>query len=334
MDIKKLNLNEEFFNRFKYNDIKDDLTNAISRKYFVEYIDYLISNKISFNLISFDIDKLKIFNDDNDYKIGDLLIKKLMDIISNYLDTYSSIGRLDGDEVSIIIKGEFSYDEKWSLLRRIHQETRKPIKILDKEYLITLTSGLVAYPENANDTESLLRLLDKSIYRGKTKGGNCYIIYSNTRHKELSLKPDISMIEKINKIKGLFIDFKNKDILLDSLSLIKDLINNSDGAAFYFKHKLIQSNDLIMNLNNLDIELIDELYPLGFIKVNAVSELDNDSYLYQYLNANNIKAAILIKTKLKKETGYLMVYSRHNKRWNENGIVLAQCLSDYLSFNV
>ena len=35
MDIKKLNLNEEFFNRFKYNDIKDDLTNAISRKYFI-----------------------------------------------------------------------------------------------------------------------------------------------------------------------------------------------------------------------------------------------------------------------------------------------------------
>ena len=52
------------------------------------------------------------------------------------------------------------------------------------------------------------------------------------------------------------------------------------------------------------------------------------------MKANEMKSCLLFKMKIKKEDALLMVYSKHNKPWNENDIVLTQCLSDYLSFNL
>ena len=331
MDIKEFNLKEEYFNNYSYDDIKDNLTNTISRKFFLDYLNYLISKNTPFNLFSFDIDNLKLFNNDNDYTKGDLLINKLIDIISKKLPDLSVIGRLDGDEISVILKGELSYDEKWSLLRLIHQETRKPINILGTDYLVTLTSGLVSYPENASDSATILKLLDKAIYRGKSKGGNCYIIYSNTRHKDLTLKPEITMIEKINRIKSL----SNKDMknLLDNaLVLIKELIN-VDGSIFFSDNKINHANNLIMNMENINLDYIHEEYGNKIIRVNSVTELEDD-YLVNFLKTYNIKSCLIINTKLKKNNGLLMVYSKHNKVWNENDIVLLQYLSDYLSFHL
>ena len=333
MTFEDFNLKEEFFNNFSYDEIKDSLTGSINRQYLLKYMSYLIDNNIPFNLISFDIDKLKLFNSDNGHLNGDLLIKKLIDIILPLLPNNSIIGKLDGDEISIVIKGEYSYDEKWSLLRSIHQETRKPIIINDKSYLVTLTSGLVSYPENSNNLEELLKLLDKALYRGKSKGGNCYIIYSNTRHKDLTLKPEITMIEKINKIKNVFNNSKKKELLDNTLSLIKDLLN-VDGAIFFSKNNICHANNIIMTLDNIDIDVINQEYNDDIIKINSISELDDLSYLFKFMKANEMKSCLIFKMKIKKEDTLLMVYSKHNKPWNENDIVLTQCLSDYLSFNL
>ena len=333
MTFEDFNLKEEFFNNFSYDEIKDSLTDTINRQYLLKYMSYLIDNNIPFNLISFDIDKLKLFNSDNGHLNGDLLIKKLIDIILPLLPKNSIIGKLDGDEISIVIKGEYSYDEKWSLLRSIHQETRKPIIINDKSYLVTLTSGLVSYPENSNNLEELLKLLDKALFRGKSKGGKCYIIYSNTRHKDLTLKPEITMIEKINKIKNVFNNSKKKELLDNTLSLIKDLLN-VDGAIFFSKNNVCHANNIIMTLDNIDIDVINQEYNDDIIKVNSISELDDLSYLFKFMKANEMKSCLIFKMKIKKEDTLLMVYSKHNKSWNENDIVLTQYLSDYLSFNL
>ena len=333
MAIKDFNLKEEFFNNFSYDEIKDSTTNSINRCYLLKYISYLIDNNIPFNLISFDIDKLKLFNSDNGHLNGDLLINKLIDIILPLLPKNSIIGKLDGDEITFVIKDEYSYDEKWSLLRSIHQETRKPIIINDKSYLITLTSGLVSYPENSNNLEELLKLLDKALYRGKSKGGNCYIIYSNTRHKDLTLKPEITMIEKINKIKNVFNNSKKKKLLDNSLSVIRDLLN-IDGAIFFSKNDVSHANNIIMTLDNIDIDVINSIYNEDIIKVNSISELEDDGYLFKFMKTNEMKSCLIFKVKIKKEDTLLMVYSKHNKSWNENDIVLAQYLSDYLSFKL
>ena len=333
MTIKDFNLKEEFFNNFSYDEIKDSTTNSINRCYLLKYISYLIDNNIPFNLISFDIDKLKLFNSDNGHLNGDLLINKLIDIILPLLPENSIIGKLDGDEITFVIKSEYSYDEKWSLLRTIHQETRKPIIINDKSYLITLTSGLVSYPENSNNLEELLKLLDKALYRGKSKGGNCYIIYSNTRHKDLTLKPEITMIEKINKIKNVFNNSKKKELLDNSLSVIRDLLN-IDGAIFFSKNEVSHANNIIMTLDNIDIDVINQEYNEDIIKVNSISELDDLSYLFKFMKANEMKSCLIFKVKIKKEDNLLLVYSKHNKSWNENDIVLTQYLSDYLTFKL
>lgn len=42
---------------------------------------------------------------------------------------------------------------------------------------VTATLGSASYPENATDFELLFGIMDKALYRGKSKGRNCFIIY-------------------------------------------------------------------------------------------------------------------------------------------------------------
>jgi hypothetical protein len=51
----------------------------------------------------------------------------------------------------------------------------------------TATIGSAAYPEDATDYDGLFALVDKTLYRGKSKGRNCYIIYIASKHAHLEI---------------------------------------------------------------------------------------------------------------------------------------------------
>ena len=141
------------------------------------------------------------------------------------------------------------------------------------------------------------------------------------------------MIEKINKIKNVFNNSKKKELLDNSLSVIRDLLN-IDGAIFFSKNEVSHANNIIMTLDNIDIDVINQEYNDDIIKVNSISELDDLSYLFKFMKANEMKSCLIFKVKIKKEDNLLLVYSKHNKSWNENDIVLTQYLSDYLTFKL
>ncbi len=52
---------------------------------------------------------------------------------------------------------------------------------------VTATLGSASYPENATDFELLFGIMDKALYRGKSKGRNCFIIYVLEKHMYLDM---------------------------------------------------------------------------------------------------------------------------------------------------
>jgi GGDEF domain-containing protein len=53
---------------------------------------------------------------------------------------------------------------------------RQIVSVLGKKIFSTATVGCAIYPKDADSYADLFALVDKTLYRGKSKGRNCFII--------------------------------------------------------------------------------------------------------------------------------------------------------------
>lgn len=113
--------------------------------------------------------KLDIFNRINEvfgYENTDLLLKKLADILTNYVGKNSIVGRLNTDKFAIIIEpiGDLKVEK---LAQTILKNIQKGFWINNQEIFITASIGIACYPHDAKDIETLLRHCKQAIKHNK-----------------------------------------------------------------------------------------------------------------------------------------------------------------------
>lgn len=151
-----------------------------------------------------DVDFFKNINDRYGHVFGDEVLKKVASSIERKLGDRGLIGRIGGDEFLFIVKtdGTEERDVK-PFLRDIKLELQNCTIQGIEGIHISITIGAVASPTYGRDYEELYKLADKALYRGKSKGRDCHIIYDVLKHGSIdtSLKSDIKAIEPGEGIK-------------------------------------------------------------------------------------------------------------------------------------
>ena len=178
-------MDDDFFSN---KELKTDyLTGLYTRDVIVDYAKYLIKNERPFSLALVDIDNFKNVNDNYGHTMGDQVIKFLAQKIKETFGERGVVARFGGDEFMVVIKNVKDYDALWSLLREVHRAV-DGIQPPESEHLfLTCTFGVSRFPLDAKDYDSLFELTDKALYRGKIKGRNCFIIYLESKHKNIQL---------------------------------------------------------------------------------------------------------------------------------------------------
>lgn len=118
-----------------------------------------------------DLDSFKLVNDHYGHFVGDELIRKCADIISETCGDEAQSYRLGGDEFAILMSGPASATIVEGICRKVISQLEKPVAINSREVVVGASIGL-ARSTGVDDLSSseLLRRSDVAMYASKRAG--------------------------------------------------------------------------------------------------------------------------------------------------------------------
>jgi diguanylate cyclase (GGDEF)-like protein len=126
-----------------------------------------------------DLDHFKHVNDTLGHKAGDVLLKAVADRVVQCLRKTDSVIRIGGDEFVLILADQAQEgDGLISTLQRISEAISEPIPIEDKHAEVTPSIGLSIYPNDGEDSATLLMRADAALYRAKELGRNNFQFFT------------------------------------------------------------------------------------------------------------------------------------------------------------
>ncbi len=198
-DISERKRTEEQIRRLAY---CDSLTGIPNRQAFLENLERelqrsKIGNK-KFAVLFMDLDAFKRINDTLGHNVGDHLLKivserlretiRPSDLVSRgdagaddgVQDPASNLARLGGDEFTILIPDLERVEHALNVAHRVKEAMRRPFLIDGNEIFVTASIGISLFPEDGDDSSSLLKYADTAMYHAKNCGKNNAKLYSSS----------------------------------------------------------------------------------------------------------------------------------------------------------
>lgn len=142
--------------------ITDGLTQLYNRKYFEKQVKQYVQQRVPVAVLFSDIDNFKQLNDTKGHQTGDLVLKKVAQIVKEETEGAGICGRYGGEEIVVLITDPETEAE--SLAERIR--TR-----VESETTVTVSVGFSQYSKGVT-AEELIKQADEAMYQAKTTGKN------------------------------------------------------------------------------------------------------------------------------------------------------------------
>ncbi|MFD4673395.1 EAL domain-containing protein [Lentzea sp. NPDC058450] len=118
-----------------------------------------------------DLDKFKVINDSLGHSVGDEVLRVVGTRLGRSSRRGDVIGRLGGDEFTVIAYGLSGPEEGAALADHVRSELNRPITVAGRQLHVDASVGIViAEPGDRRDGADLLRDADLAMYHAKTKG--------------------------------------------------------------------------------------------------------------------------------------------------------------------
>ncbi|HAT49752.1 MAG TPA: hypothetical protein DCS88_05360 [Alphaproteobacteria bacterium] len=124
-----------------------------------------------------DLDGFKKVNDNHGHQVGDELLVMVGTRISKCLRESDVIGRMGGDEFCLILPNISLQSDTERVAKKIIQVVNEPYLIDEISPKVGASIGISLYPEHGNDSASLLKKADLSLYAVKQCGRNHCQVY-------------------------------------------------------------------------------------------------------------------------------------------------------------
>lgn len=164
--------------------VRDGLTGVYNHRYFEDELQQewrrmlRLGHKLS--CVMLDIDNFKKINDTYGHSAGDLVLRKIAEILHNELRDIDIVSRYGGEEFTAIL---FEKPTTHKGLLEVMERVRKNIEEERFEYdgqIITVTAslgGAMAPDKRIITALELVKMSDKAMYAAKKAGKNCVRVF-------------------------------------------------------------------------------------------------------------------------------------------------------------
>jgi len=157
--------------------IKDSLTGLYLRRYLMdrmtEELPRQLRRKKNLSFLMMDLDYFKNYNDRFGHVAGDIVLRKISEILmKNFKQPGNLICRYGGEEFALMLP-DCSLKEARQLAEDFRQEVEGTEIVLRREKTkITISIGIASFPSDAQIKEELIQKADQALYQAKKKGRN------------------------------------------------------------------------------------------------------------------------------------------------------------------
>jgi diguanylate cyclase (GGDEF)-like protein len=194
--------------RLAYYDVLTELPNRSRfHEKLAETLDAAKRTGKSFAIMFLDLDQFKRINDTLGHHVGDDLLRIIAQRLTRVLRVDEGTGtprgksperdvcRQGGDEFIVLLNGVGNEEQAERAANRVIETLAQPIAIGPQEVFVSASIGIVMYPRDGEDLDTLLKNADVAMYHAKSEGRNRFAFYHDSMRqataRRLSLEHDL-----------------------------------------------------------------------------------------------------------------------------------------------
>lgn len=159
----------------------DSLTGLPNRHYFHKHLqsemDSAGTRGAQGALIYVDLDNFKRVNDTAGHGHGDELLRVVAQRLGSCCRGEDMVARLGGDEFAVVVRDGSNPDTVRMIADRILVAVSQPIRVGNREHVISASVGITLFPGDGQTLEAVLKHADIAMYRGKEAGRNRAVFF-------------------------------------------------------------------------------------------------------------------------------------------------------------
>lgn len=132
-------------------------------------------------ILAFGLDNFKIVNETYNRVVGDIVLKRVGELIANVLPTPLTLFKLDGDQFAVIYPGASEQDVA-DIFASVQSTLSRPQDINGHQYFCTASCGTVFYPTAGKDYLVLQKHAEAAMDIAKREGKNRNILFSKDQY--------------------------------------------------------------------------------------------------------------------------------------------------------
>jgi len=270
-DITEKKIAEE---KIKYLSFHDTLTGLYNRAYFEEELKRLNTERqLPITIVMGDVNGLKLINDAYGHDKGDILLKKVADILKQAFRKEDIISRWGGDEFITILAKTYTKDTR-NIVKRIKNLCKEGSA---PDMPLSISLGASTKKHSCEKIEDILKNAEDKMYKNKiTESEATHEILIRSFKKKLRTR-DYGSNKIINRLQEYAIKIGKKlnlsNLKLEELKLLMNLHNIG---------KLALADEIMSkpgNLNSEEWKIIKKLPEIGYriaessIQLKPIAEL-------------------------------------------------------------